>query len=256
VLTGKGLTWGGSLARTEATGYGLVYTVAEYLKSVGDSFEGKKVAVSGSGNVAIFASQKVQELGGTVATMTDSNGYIYHESGIDLDTIKDVKLAKRGRLTDYAKEHADAIHTETGSGRVWDVVCDIALPCATQNELGLDDAKTLVKNGCKVVGEGANMPTTLEATLCLQENGVAFIPGKAANAGGVGTSALEMSQNSERLSWSFEEVDAKLKGIMAGIFKSIDETAKEYGKPGDFILGANVAGFKKVAKARLDQGVI
>jgi len=256
VLTGKGLTWGGSLARTEATGYGLVYTVAEYLKSVGDSFEGKKVAVSGSGNVAIFASQKVQELGGTVVTMTDSNGYIYHESGINLDTIKDVKLAKRGRLTDYAKEHADAIHTETGSGRVWDVVCDIALPCATQNELELDDAKTLVKNGCKVVGEGANMPTTLEATLCLQENGVAFIPGKAANAGGVGTSALEMSQNSERLSWSFEEVDAKLKGIMAGIFKSIDETAKEYGKPGDFILGANVAGFKKVAKAMLDQGVI
>ena len=256
VLTGKGLTWGGSLARTEATGYGLVYTVAEYLKSIGDSFEGKKVVVSGSGNVAIFASQKVQELGGTVVTMTDSNGYIYHESGLDLDTIKDVKLAKRGRLTDYAKEHAESVHTETGSGRVWDVVCDIALPCATQNELELDDAKTLVKNGCKVVGEGANMPTTLDATLCLQENGVAFIPGKAANAGGVGTSALEMSQNSERLSWSFEEVDAKLKGIMAGIFKSIDETAKEYGKPGDFILGANVAGFKKVAKAMLDQGVI
>ena len=256
VLTGKGLTWGGSLARTEATGYGLVYTVEEYLNSIGDSFKGKKVVVSGSGNVAIFASQKVQELGGIVVTMTDSNGYVYHESGIDLDTIKDVKLVKRGRLTDYVKVHKDAVHTGTGSGRVWDVPCDVALPCATQNELELADAKMLVKNGCKIVGEGANMPTTLDATLYLQENSVAFIPGKAANAGGVGTSALEMSQNSERLSWSFAEVDAKLKGIMVNIFHSIDDTAKEYGKPGDYILGANVAGFKKVAKAMLDQGIV
>ena len=256
VLTGKGLTWGGSLARTEATGYGLVYTVEEYLNSIGDSFKGKTVAISGSGNVAIFAAQKVQTLGGNVVTMTDSNGYIYHASGLNLDTIKDVKLAKRGRLTDYAAAHPDAVHTETGSGRVWDVNCDIALPCATQNELELEDAKTLVKNGCKIVGEGANMPTSLEATEYLQENKIIFLPGKAANAGGVATSALEMSQNSERLSWSFEEVDAKLKGIMVNIFHTLDDTAKENGKPGDYVLGANVSGFKKVAKAMLDQGVI
>ena len=256
VLTGKGLLWGGSLARTEATGYGLVYIVDEYLRSMGDSFKGKKVVVSGSGNVAIFATQKVIELGGTVITMTDSNGYVHHADGIDLDAIKEVKLVNRGRLTDYVKTHVDAVHTETGKGRVWDVACDIALPCATQNELELEDAKTLVKNGCKIVGEGANMPSTLDATVYLQENGVAFFPGKAANAGGVGTSALEMSQNSGRISWPFEEVDAKLKGIMATIFKNIDSTAKEYDKPGDFILGANLAGFKKVAKAMLDQGVI
>ena len=256
VLTGKGLLWGGSLARTEATGYGLVYIVEEYLKSIGDSFKGKKVVVSGSGNVAIFASQKVQELGGTVITMTDSNGYVHHAGGIDLDTIKEVKLVNRGRLTDYVKAHPDAVHTETGKGRVWDVACDIALPCATQNELELEDAKTLVKNGCKIVGEGANMPSTLDATLFLQENGVAFFPGKAANAGGVGTSALEMSQNSGRISWPFEEVDKKLNGIMVTIFKNIDSTAREYDKPGDYILGANLAGFKKVAKAMLDQGVI
>ena len=256
VLTGKGLMWGGSLARTEATGYGLVYMVEEYLNSIGDSFKDKKVAVSGSGNVAIFASQKVQQLGGTVITMTDSNGYVHHKSGINLDTIKDVKLVKRGRLTDYVATHGDAIHTETGSGRVWDVDCDIALPCATQNELHLEDAKNLVKNGCKIVGEGANMPSTLEATLYIQENGLAFFPGKAANAGGVGTSALEMSQNSGRISWPFDEVDAKLKRIMVNIFHSIDSTAKEYDKAGDYILGANIAGFKKVAKAMMDQGVI
>jgi len=256
VLTGKGLTWGGSLARTEATGFGLVYMVEEYLKCIGDGFKDKKVAISGSGNVAIYAAQKVQELGGNVITMTDSNGYIFHESGVNLDTIKEVKLVKRGRLTDYVQIHGDAVHTETGSGKVWDTPCDIALPCATQNELHLDDAKSLVKNGCKIVGEGANMPTTLDATLYLQQNGVAFMPGKAANAGGVATSALEMSQNSERLSWPFEEVNAKLNRIMVNIFHSMDNTAKEYGKPGDYILGANVAGFKKVAKAMMDQGVI
>ncbi|MDR3364962.1 MAG: NADP-specific glutamate dehydrogenase [Clostridiales Family XIII bacterium] len=256
VLTGKGLTWGGSLARTEATGYGLVYLVEEYLNSIGDSFKGKKVAVSGSGNVAIFATQKVHELGGKVVTMTDSNGYIHHSAGINLDTIKEIKLVKRGRLSEYATIHGDAVHTDAGSGKVWDAPCDIALPCATQNELDLADAKTLVQNGCKIVGEGANMPTTLEASLFLQENGIAFFPGKAANAGGVGTSALEMSQNSERLSWSFEEVDAMLKRIMTGIFHSIDDTSKEYGRAGDYILGANIAGFRKVAQAMLDQGII
>ena len=256
VLTGKGITWGGSLGRTEATGYGLIYTIEEYLNSIGDSIKGKKAVVSGSGNVAIFASQKVQELGGTVLTMSDSNGYIYHESGVDLEAIKDIKLVKRGRLSDYAGIHTDSVYTEVGSGRVWDIPCDVALPCATQNELGLADAQTLVRNGCKVVGEGANMPVTLDATRYLQESGIAFMPGKAANAGGVGTSALEMSQNSERLTWTFEEVDAKLKGIMVNIFHSIDDTAKEYGKPGDYILGANVAGFKKVAKAMLDQGIV
>ncbi|MDR3304859.1 MAG: NADP-specific glutamate dehydrogenase [Clostridiales Family XIII bacterium] len=256
VLTGKGLTWGGSLARTEATGYGLVYMVEEYLKSIGDSFKGKKVAVSGSGNVAIFATQKVHELGGTVVTMTDSNGYVYHESGINLDTIKEIKLIKRGRVSDYTKTHSDAVHTDVGSGKVWDVVCDIALPCATQNELDLSDAKTLAKNGCKIVGEGANMPTTLEASLYLQEQGLTFFPGKAANAGGVGTSALEMSQNSGRRSWSFEEVDSMLNRIMVDIFHNMDDAAKEYGQQGNYILGANIAGFKKVAQAMLDQGII
>jgi glutamate dehydrogenase (NADP+) len=256
VLTGKGLTWGGSLARTEATGYGLVYMVEEYLKSIGDSFKDKKVAVSGSGNVAIFATQKVQQLGGKVITMTDSNGYIYHEAGINLDTIKEIKLIKRGRVADYAQIHKDAVFTEIGKGKVWDVVCDAALPCATQNELELSDAKTLVKNGCKIVGEGANMPTTMDASLYLLENKLAFFPGKAANAGGVATSALEMSQNSERRSWSFEEVDAMLNRIMVNIFHSIDSTSKEYGKPGDYIIGANIAGFRKVAQAMLDQGLI
>jgi glutamate dehydrogenase (NADP+) len=256
VLTGKGLTWGGSLARTEATGYGLVYMVEEYLKSLGATFEGREVAVSGSGNVAIFATQKVQQLGGTVVTMTDSNGFIYHKAGIDLDAIKEIKLINRGRLSEYTKFHADAVYTDVADGKVWNTPCDIALPCATQNELDLADAKTLVANGCKIVGEGANMPTTLDASLYLQQNGVAFFPGKAANAGGVGTSALEMSQNSERLSWSFEEVDAQLKRIMVDIYHNIDDTAKEYGKDGDYILGANIAGFKKVAHAMLDQGII
>ncbi|MDR1796576.1 MAG: NADP-specific glutamate dehydrogenase [Clostridiales Family XIII bacterium] len=256
VLTGKGLTWGGSLARTEATGYGLVYIVEEYLKEQGDSFKGKTVSISGSGNVAIFAAQKVFELGGKVVTMTDSNGWILHEAGLNLDTIKEIKLVKRGRISEYAQIHKDAVYTEVGKGRVWDVPVDIALPCATQNELEIADAKTLVKNGCKIVGEGANMPTTLDGSLYLQENGVAFIPGKASNAGGVGTSALEMSQNSERLSWSFEEVDQMLNRIMVNIFHNIDDTAKEYDKPGDYILGANIAGFKKVASAMLEQGIL
>ncbi|MCL2265235.1 MAG: NADP-specific glutamate dehydrogenase [Treponema sp.] len=256
VLTGKGIGWGGSLARTEATGYGLVYIVDEYLKARSDGFKGKKVAISGSGNVAIFAAQKAQALGATVISMSDSNGYIYHKDGINLDTIKDVKLIKRERLTRYAEIHKDSVYTDEGKGRVWDLTCDIALPCATQNELLINDAKKLAESGCKIVGEGANMPTTLDATELLLNKGVAFFPGKAANAGGVATSGLEMSQNSARLSWSFDEVDAKLKNIMAGIFVNMDSAAKEYGKPGNFVIGANIAGFKKVAKAMLDQGVI
>jgi glutamate dehydrogenase (NADP+) len=256
VLTGKGLDWGGSLVRTEATGYGLVYIVNEYLNTKGDSFKGKKVAISGSGNVAIFAAEKAQALGATVVSMTDSNGFIHDKDGIKLDTIKDIKLVKRERLTKYADAHKSAVYSDTGKGRVWDIACDIALPCATQNEMLIEDAKKLAASGCKVVAEGANMPTTLDATEFLLSKGVAFFPGKASNAGGVATSGLEMSQNSARLSWSFEEVDAKLKNIMGNIFRSMDEAAKEYGKPGNFVVGANIAGFKKVAKAMLDQGVI
>jgi len=256
VFTGKGIGWGGSLGRTEATGYGLIYIVDEYLKCKSDGFKGKKVVISGSGNVAIFAAQKAQSLGATVISMSDSNGFIHHKDGINLETMKNVKLVQRERLTKYAEIHKDAVYTESAKGRVWDITCDIALPCATQNELFIDDAKNLVKNGCKIVGEGANMPTTMDATDYLFGNGVAFFPGKAANAGGVSTSGLEMSQNSTRLSWSFDEVDAKLKNIMAGIFNSMDSAAKEYGKPGNFVIGANIAGFKKVAKAMLDQGVI
>jgi len=255
VLTGKGIGWGGSLARTEATGYGLVYLVDEYLNKSGDTFKGKKVAISGSGNVAIFAAQKAMSLGATVVSMSDSNGYIFHKKGINLDTIKDIKLVKRERLTKYAETHKDAVYSDVNSGRVWDIECDIALPCATQNELLLEDAKKLAASGCKVVAEGANMPTTLDATEYLLSKGIAFFPGKAANAGGVATSGLEMSQNSARLSWSFEEVDAKLKNIMVGIFHSIDDAAKEYGKPNNFVIGANIAGFLKVARAMLDQGV-
>ena len=256
VLTGKGIYWGGSLARTEATGYGLIYIVDEYLKTKGDGFKGKKVVVSGSGNVAIFAAQKAMELGATVVSMSDSNGFIYHKDGINLDTIKDIKLIERERLSKYGDIHRDAVYTDVNKGRVWDIPCDIALPCATQNELFLEDAKKLAGSGCKIVGEGANMPTTLDATELLLSKGVAFFPGKAANAGGVATSGLEMCQNSARLSWSFEEVDAKLKNIMAGIFRSMDNAAKEVGKEGNFVIGANIAGFKKVAKAMLDQGVI
>ena len=257
VLTGKGLDWGGSLVRTEATGYGLVYIVDEYLKTKGDSFKGKKVAISGSGNVAIFAAEKAQILGATVVSMTDSNGSIYDKDGIKLDTIKDIKINNRERLTKYAEAHKSAEYFEAGKGKkVWDIACDIALPCATQNELNIDDAKKLASAGCKVVAEGANMPTTLEATDYLISNKIAFFPGKASNAGGVATSGLEMCQNSARLSWTFEDVDARLKGIMGDIFRKLDESSKEYGKPGNFVVGANIAGFKKVAKAMLEQGVI
>jgi len=256
VLTGKGLDWGGSLVRTEATGYGLVYIVNEYLNTKGDDFRGKKVAISGSGNVAIFAAEKAQSLGAAVISMTDSNGFIYDKDGIKLDTIKDIKINNRERLTKYAEAHKSATYSETGKGKVWDLPCDIALPCATQNELNIDDAKKLAAAGCKVVAEGANMPTTLEATEFLLSKGIAFFPGKASNAGGVATSGLEMCQNSARLSWTFDDVDAKLKDIMANIFRKLDESSKEYGKPGNFVVGANIAGFKKVAKAMLEQGVI
>ena len=256
VLTGKGLGWGGSLVRTEATGYGLVYMVEEYLNGTGAGLKGTTLAVSGSGNVAIFAVEKAAELGGKVVTLSDSNGYVYHKSGIQLDTVKEIKLVKRGRIAEYAAVHKDAVYVEAGKGSVWDIECDAALPCATQNELNLDNAKPLAAHGCKIVAEGANMPRTREAAEFFLERGVVFFPGKAANAGGVATSALEMSQNSARLSWPFSEVDAKLKGIMTGIFRAIDEAAKEYGKPGNYILGANIAGFKKVAKAMLDQGIV
>jgi glutamate dehydrogenase (NADP+) len=256
VLTGKGLDWGGSLARTEATGFGLVYTVQAYLDSIGDSFKGKTVSISGSGNVAQFATKKVQELGGNVITLTDSTGYIIDEDGVDLPYILELKNVKRGRLSAYVQDHPKAVYKETGDGSVWDVKVDIALPCATQNELNLANAKTLVANGVRVVGEGANMPTTADAFPYLIEQKIAFFPGKASNAGGVGVSALEMSQNSERLSWPFDQVDGMLKDMMTNVFKNIDEAAKEYGQPGNYVLGANIAGFKKVAQAMLDQGII
>ncbi len=254
VLTGKGLTYGGSLARTQATGFGLVYLVEELLKTKENTtFEGKTVVVSGAGNVAIYAIAKAQELGANVVTCSDSTGWVYDPEGIDLAALKEIKEVKRARLTEYTKYRPNAQYHE-GRG-VWSVKCDIALPCATQNELLIDDAKALVANGCKVVAEGANMPTTLEATEYLQANNVYFAPGKAANAGGVATSALEMSQNSQRLSWTFEEVDAKLKTIMVGIFHNIDDAAKEYGVENNFVAGANIAGFKKVAEAMIAQGV-
>ncbi len=253
VLTGKGLSYGGSLARTEATGYGLLYLTEEMLKCNGKEIAGKTIAVSGAGNVAIYAIQKAQQLGGKPVTCSDSTGWIYDPEGIDVALLKEVKEVKRARLTEYAAARPSAQYHE-GRG-VWTVKCDIALPCATQNELNLDDAKTLVANGCFAVAEGANMPTTLEATKYLQENKVLFAPGKAANAGGVATSALEMSQNSERLSWSFEEVDSKLKGIMVNIFHNLDDAAKKYGHEGDYVVGANIAGFEKVANAMIAQGV-
>lgn len=253
VLTGKGLSYGGSLARTEATGYGLLYLTAEMLKCNGIDIKGKTVCVSGSGNVAIYATQKAQQLGAKVVTVSDSTGWVYDSEGIDVALLKEVKEVKRARLTEYAAARPSAEYHE-GRG-VWTIKCDIALPCATQNELLLDDAKALVANGCLAVAEGANMPTTLEATEYLQENKVLFAPGKAANAGGVATSALEMSQNSERLSWSFEEVDSKLQGIMVNIFHNLDDAAKRYGKEGDYVAGANIAGFEKVANAMIAQGV-
>lgn len=253
VLTGKGLSYGGSLARTEATGYGLLYLTEEMLKCNDLDIAGKTIAVSGAGNVAIYAIQKAQQLGAKPVTCSDSTGWIYDPEGIDVALLKEVKEVKRARLTEYAAARKSAQYHE-GRG-VWTVKCDIALPCATQNELDLDDAKALAANGCLAVAEGANMPTTLEATKYLQENKILFAPGKAANAGGVATSALEMSQNSERLSWSFEEVDSKLKGIMVNIFHNMDAAAKKYGHEGDYVVGANIAGFEKVATAMIAQGV-
>ena len=253
VLTGKGLSYGGSLARTEATGYGLLYMTEELLKSHGQDIAGKTCVVSGAGNVAIYAIQKAHQLGAKCVTCSDSTGWIYDPEGIDVDLLKEVKEVKRARLTEYAAARPSAEYHE-GRG-VWSVKCDIALPCATQNELLIDDAKALVANGCIAVCEGANMPTTLDATQYLQQNGVYFVPGKAANAGGVATSALEMSQNSERLSWTFEEVDAKLNQIMVNIYHNIDDAAKRYGKEGDYVAGANIAGFEKVVDAILAQGV-
>lgn len=245
VLTGKSLEFGGSLARTQATGYGLVYFVNEH-----ESFDGKKVCISGSGNVATYAAEKAMQLGAKVLTMSDSTGWIYDENGIDLDQIKEIKQVKRGRLSDYV---GGEYHTD---GRPWQVACDIALPCATQNELDIEDAKKLVSNGITIVAEGANMPTTLEATKYLQDNNVVFMPGKAANAGGVATSGLEMTQNSERLSWTFEEVDSKLQEIMKSIYKASVEASEKVGQPNNFVVGANIAGFKKVASAMLAQGVV
>ena len=254
VLTGKGLSYGGSLARTEATGYGLLYIVEELLKCKGDSLVGKTAVVSGAGNVAIYAIEKAQQLGAKVVTCSDSTGWVYDPDGIDVAALKEIKEVKRARLTEYKNYRPNSEYQE-GRG-VWTIKCDIALPCATQNELNLDDAKALVANGTKVVAEGANMPTTLEATEYLQSQGVTFLPGKASNAGGVATSALEMSQNSERLSWSFAEVDAKLKDIMVNLFHNIDNAAKKYGFEGNYVVGANIAGFEKVVDAMTAQGIV
>ncbi len=253
VLTGKGLTFGGSLARTEATGYGLLYMTNALMKDHGQSLEGKTVVVSGSGNVATYAIEKAQQLGAKVVTCSDSTGWVYDPNGIDVELLKEVKEVKRARLTEYAAAR-EGVEYHEGRG-VWSVKCDVALPCATQNELLIDDAKQLVANGVYAVCEGANMPTSLDATKYLQDNGVLFVPGKASNAGGVATSALEMSQNSERLSWTFEEVDSRLKGIMENIYANISDAAKRYGMEGNYVAGANIAGFEKVAAAMLAQGV-
>ena len=254
VLTGKGLSYGGSLARTEATGYGLLYITEELLKSNGHAMEGKTVVVSGSGNVAIYAVQKASELGAKVVTVSDSTGWVYDPDGIDVAALKQIKEIDRARLTEYKKYRPNSEYHE-GRG-VWCIKADIALPCATQNELTLADAKLLVTNGVLAVAEGANMPTTMEATEYLQQNGVLFLPGKAANAGGVATSALEMSQNSERISWTFEEVDTKLRNIMVDIFHHIDTAAKKYGFDKNYVIGANIAGFEKVVDAMLVQGIV
>ena len=254
VLTGKGLTYGGSLVRTQATGYGLLYFTDAVLKKNGMELKGKTVVISGAGNVAIYAAEKAIEMGAKVVTMSDSTGWIYDAEGIDLAAVKEIKEVKRERLTAYKAYRPNSEYHE-GKG-VWTVKCDIALPCATQNELNKEDAEILVKNGVQAVAEGANMPTTLEGTEVFQKAGVLFAPGKAANAGGVATSALEMSQNSERLSWSFEEVDAKLKGIMENIFKNVDAAAEKYGHAKNYVVGANIAGFVKVADAMLAQGVV
>lgn len=253
VLTGKGLSYGGSLARTEATGYGLIYFVQEYLNCHDDDIKGKTVAVSGSGNVAIYATEKAQQLGAKVVTMSDSTGWIHDPNGIDVALVKQIKEVERGRISEYAKRR-EGVEYHDGRG-VWTIPVDIALPCATQNELLIEDAKNLVANGAMMVAEGANMPTTMDATEYLMENGIVFCPGKASNAGGVATSGLEMSQNSERLSWTFEEVDAKLQSIMKSIYHAADDAAKRYGHEGNYVMGANIAGFEKVADAMMAQGI-
>ena len=254
VLTGKGLTYGGSLARTQATGYGLIYILDEMLKHNNKELAGKTVLISGSGNVAIYATEKAQQLGAKVVAMSDSIGYVYDKDGIKLDVVKQIKEVRRGRIKEYVAEVPTAVYTE-GKG-IWTVPCDIALPCATQNELNLEDAKALKANGCFCVAEGANMPSTREATDFFLENGMLFMPGKAANAGGVATSALEMSQNSQRLSWTFEEVDAKLKDIMVNIYAKVSDAAERYGVAGNYVAGANIAGFEKVAEAMIAQGIV
>ncbi|MBR3257582.1 MAG: NADP-specific glutamate dehydrogenase, partial [Eggerthellaceae bacterium] len=261
-LTGKGLAFGGSLARTEATGYGLVYFVDEYLKCHDDSFEGKTVIVHGSGNVAIYAIQKAEQLGAKVVACTDTKGWVYDAEGLDVSVLETIYNKKRSgndkgvslAMYTYYRPNAE-YHAEDGRN-VWGVKCDIALPCARENTLHLEDAEKLVANGCKIVGEGANMPTTLEATAYLQEHGVVFFPGKAANAGGVATSGLEMSQNAGHISWTFEEVDQKLQGIMKSIYHACDDAAKEYGHEGNYVMGANIAGFKKIASAMMAQGIV
>ena len=255
VLTGKGLTYGGSLARTEATGYGLVYFVKEMIATRGKELKGQTVVISGSGNVAIYATQKAQEYGAKVVALSDSNGYIYDRDGIDLAIVKEIKEVRRGRIKEYCDVKASAEYHE-GCAGIWTIPCDIALPCATQNELSEESAKTLVKNGCFAVGEGANMPTTMEGTKVFLDAGILFAPGKAANAGGVATSALEMSQNSQRLSWTFEEVDAKLHDIMVGIHAQCVAAAEKYGFADNYVVGANIAGFEKVAEAMMAQGIV
>ena len=254
VLTGKGIPWGGSLARKEATGFGLCYFMDEALRDNGSSFEGKTVLVSGSGNVATYAAQKATELGAKVVAMSDSNGYVYDKNGIDLAAIKQIKEVERKRIKEYINIHPDAIYTE-GCRNIWTIPCDIALPCATQNEIDAESAKTLLANGCKAVGEGANMPSTAEAIEVFQSSGILFAPAKAANAGGVATSALEMSQNSMRYSWTFEEVDAKLKQIMVNIYRNASKAAEAYGEKGNLVMGANIAGFEKVAQSMYAQGI-
>ncbi|MGN1019477.1 MAG: NADP-specific glutamate dehydrogenase, partial [Aristaeellaceae bacterium] len=255
VLTGKGLTWGGSLARTQATGYGLCYLTQAMLQANGKDVAGKTVVVSGSGNVAIYATEKITQMGGKVVAMSDSNGYIHDPDGIRLDVVKQLKEVERKRIKEYVTAVPTATYTE-GCAGIWTIPCQIALPCATQNEIDEASARLLIANGVEAVGEGANMPSTLEATAAFQQAGVLFAPAKAANAGGVAVSALEMSQNSMRLSWTFDEVDAKLKDIMVGIFHKIDEAAKEYATPGDYVAGANIAGFLKVADAMMAQGAV
>jgi glutamate dehydrogenase (NADP+) len=255
VLTGKGLTWGGSQVRTEATGYGTVFFVEEILKTRHDSFDGKKVVVSGSGNVAIYAIEKVQQLGGTVVACSDSGGYVVDEKGMDLELLKDIKEVRRARISEYAEIRGDAVRYVEG-GSVWEVPCDVALPCATQNELNGSDAATLIRNGCAVVAEGANMPCTPEAVQLIADAGVTFAPGKAANAGGVATSALEMQQNASRDSWTFDHTEQRLADIMRGIHDRCMETADDYGSPGNYLAGANIAGFTQVADAMLALGII